>query len=224
MLEGRDRLLRDDRVAKSSEASSTKRFGKSSCVYPSGKPMRASTKRGSSTGPPRPRLRVVGGRGPAVIAQLARKASVSDDPLCIAVAVVVPRAAASESVVVGVGHSAIAVRLGQGRGRPSAAPWSLAWVSVASGVDHSRPATVERSRPALGLELDAGPAGPDSPPLRASGVGHELLRASVCSEGVPALGFQPLLPFCEDPYSTAVGVGQDEQPLAAVGGSHVGCS
>lgn len=47
------------------------------------------------------------------------------------------------------------------------------------------------------------------------GVGHSL--ASVHKLGVPALGLELLLPFCELPYELAVGVGQDEQPLAAVG-------
>ena len=51
----------------------------------------------------------------------------------------------------------------------------------------------------------------------ASGVGHML------SDAVPPLGREALLPFCEDPYETAVAVGQNEDPTPAMGRPNIGC-
>ena len=54
----------------------------------------------------------------------------------------------------------------------------------------------------------------------AHGVGHQ--RPSHSNPGVPALGRDALDPFCDVPYATAVGVGQNEHPLASVRGPDIG--
>ena len=56
----------------------------------------------------------------------------------------------------------------------------------------------------------------------AHGVGHQL--PSLSNPGVPALGRVEFEPFCDVPYEDAVGVGQYEHPLAAMGGTDVGRS
>ena len=53
----------------------------------------------------------------------------------------------------------------------------------------------------------------------AHGVGHQLPSDS--SPGVPALGRVEFEPFCELPYAVAVGVGQNEHPLASMRGTDI---
>ena len=82
--------------------------------------------------------------------------------------------------------------------------------SFASGVGHSREPLRAHSARLF------GPSTRFAPKFRASGccvgVGQLPRRAIVSRLGVPALGrrfapFTPLVPFCDDPYTVALGVG-----------------
>lgn len=129
-----------------------------------------------------------------------------------------------ESELSGVLHSPLAIPSSVGRFSPDRPSTWYPPDSWALGVGHEV-ATFVR----LGLVALENLALRPLLPSVESVVGHRPSLASVDKLGVPALGrrltpLTPLTPFCELPYSTAVGVGQEEESGALVGRSDIGCS